>query len=154
VIRLWVFLHLIGFTVWIGGGLASMVAGIVSKGEERARLGAVVRAQAAVQKVLVAPGALLTVLSGLMLTFAMTSLQGGQVGFSLWLVLMQGAGVVAALIVLLVGLPTSSKLARMDPLGPNAAYFDELRQRQRLTGSIAGALALVALVGGAMLAGP
>jgi hypothetical protein len=154
VIRLWVFLHLIGFTVWIGGGLASMVAGIVSKGEERARLGAVVRAQAAVQKVLVAPGALLTVLSGLMLTFAMTSLQGGQVGFSLWLVLMQGAGVVAALIVLLVGLPTSSKLARIDPLGPNAAYFDELRQRQRLTGSIAGALALVALVGGAMLAGP
>ena len=153
-IRLWVFLHLIGFTVWIGGGLASMVAGIVSKGEERARLGAVVRAQAAVQKVLVAPGALLTVLSGLMLTFAMTSLQGGEVGFSLWLVLMQGAGVVAALIVLLVGLPTSSKLARMDPLGPNAAYFDELRQRQRLTGSIAGALALVALVGGAMLAVP
>lgn len=131
-----------------------MVAGIVSKGEERARLGAVVRAQAAVQKVLVAPGALLTVLSGLMLTFAMTSLQGGEVGFSLWLVLMQGAGVVAALIVLLVGLPTSSKLARIDPLGPNAAYFDELRQRQRLTGSIAGALALVALVGGAMLAVP
>ncbi len=153
-IRLWVFLHLIGFTVWIGGGLASMVAGIVSKGEERARLGAVVRAQAAVQKVLVAPGALLTVLSGLMLTFAMTSLQGGEIGFSLWLVLMQGAGVVAALIVLLVGLPTSSKLARMDPLGPNAAYFDELRQRQRLTGSIAGTLALVALVGGAMLAVP
>ncbi len=153
-IRLWVFLHLIGFTVWIGGGLASMVAGIVSRDEERARLGAVVRAQAAVQKVLVAPGALLTVLSGLMLTFAMTSLQGGQVGFSLWLVLMQGAGVVAALIVLLVGLPTSSKLARMDPLGPNAAYFDELRQRQRLTGSIAGALALAALVGGAMLAVP
>jgi hypothetical protein len=152
VIRLWVFLHIVGFTLWIGGGVASMVAGIVSKGEERARLGAVVRAQAAVQKVLVAPGALLTVLSGLMLTFAVTSLTGGEAGFSLWLVLMQGAGLVGALIVLLVGLPTSSKLARIDPLGPNAAYFDELRQRQRVTSSIAGVFALAALVGGAMVA--
>jgi hypothetical protein len=152
VIRLWVFLHIVGFTLWIGGGLASMVAGIVSKGEERGRLGAVVRAQAAVQKVLVAPGALLTVLSGLMLTFAVTSLTGGEAGFSLWLVLMQGAGLVGALIVLLVGLPTSSKLARIDPLGPNAAYFDELRQRQRVTSSIAGVFALAALVGGAMMA--
>jgi hypothetical protein len=152
VIRLWIFLHIVGFTLWIGGGLASMVAGIVSKGEERARLGAVVRAQAAVQRMLVAPGALLTVLSGVMLTFAMTSLRGGEAGFSIWLVLMQGAGLVGALLVLLVGLPTSSKLTRIDPQGPNAAYFDELRQRQRITSSIAGVFALVALVGGAMLA--
>ena len=151
-IRLWVFLHIIGFTLWVGGGLASMVAGIVSKGEERARLGAVVRAQAAVQRMLVAPGALLTVLSGVMLTFAMTSLRGGEAGFSFWLMLMQGAGLVGALIVLLVGLPTSSKLTRIDPLGPNAAYFDELRQRQRISSSIAGVFALAALVGGAMVA--
>jgi hypothetical protein len=152
VIRLWVFLHIIGFTLWIGGGLASMVAGIVSRGEERAGLGAVVRAQAAVQRMLVAPGALLTVLSGVMLTFAMTSLRGGEAGFSFWLVSMQGAGVVGALIVLLVGLPTSAKLARLDPQGPNAGYFDELRQRQRITSSIAGVFALAALVGGAMVA--
>jgi hypothetical protein len=152
VIRLWVFLHIVGFTLWIGGALASMVAGIVSQGEERARLGAVVRAQAAVQKVLVAPGALLTVFSGLMLTFAVTSLRGGAPGFSIWLVLMQGAGVVGALIVLMVGLPTSSKLARIDPLGQNAAYFDELRQRPRVTSSIAGVFAIAALVGGAMVA--
>ena len=151
-IRLWVFLHIIGFTLWIGGGFASMVAGIVSKGEERARLGAVVRAQAAIQRILVAPGALITVLSGLMLTFAITSLRGGEAGFSLWLVLMQGAGLIGALIVLLIGLPTSSRLARIDPQGPNAAYFDELRQRHGITSSIAGVLALAALVGGAMLA--
>jgi hypothetical protein len=152
VIRLWVFLHIVGFTLWIGGALASMVAGIVSQGEERARLGAVVRAQAAVQKVLVAPGALLTVFSGLMLTFAVTSLRGGAPGFSIWLVLMQGAGLLGGLIVLLVGLPTASKLGRIDPSGQHAAYFDELRQRQRITSSIAGVLALAALVGGAMLA--
>ncbi len=151
-IRLWLFLHIIGFTMWIGGGLAAMVAGIVSKGEDRASLGAVVRVQAAMHRILVAPGALLAVLSGLMLTFAVTSLHGGAAGFSLWLVLMQGAGIVGALIVLMVGLPTASKLARIDPEGPNAAYFDELRTRQRVSGSLAGILALAALVGGAMMA--
>ncbi|HEY9505171.1 MAG TPA: hypothetical protein VIQ27_04295 [Gemmatimonadales bacterium] len=151
-IRLWLFLHLVGFTLWIGGALAAMVAGIAGKREDRAGLGTIVRTQAAVQKILVAPGALLAVLSGLMLTFTVTSLRGGEVGFNLWLVLMQGAGIVGALIVLMVGLPTAAKLARLDPEGPGAAYFDELRQRQRIVGSVAGVLALAALVGGAMLA--
>jgi hypothetical protein len=152
VIRFWLFLHIVGFTLWIGGGLAAMVAGIVSKSEDRGRLGAVVRVQAAMHKILVAPGALLAVLSGLMLTFLVTSLRGGDPGFNLWLVLMQGTGLVGALIVLMVGLPTAAKLARLDPEGPNAAYFDELRQRQRIVGGVAGIFALAALVGGAMVA--
>jgi hypothetical protein len=152
VIRLWLFLHIVGFTLWIGGALAAMVAGIAAKREDRASLGAVVRGQAAMQKILVAPGALLAVLSGLMLTFTVTSLRGGAPGASFWLVLMQGAGLVGALIVLMVGLPTAAKLARLDPEGPSAAYFDELRQRQRVVGSLAGIFALAALVGGAMVA--
>ena len=149
-IRLWLFLHLLGFTMWLGGGLASMVAGIAAKREVRSGLGAIVRAQAALQRALIAPGALLTVLSGLILTFSVTGRTGDVVGFSFWLVIMQGAGVVGALITLLVGLPTATRLARLDPSGSNAAYFDELRQRQKVVASIAGALALLALVAGAM----
>jgi hypothetical protein len=152
VIRVWLFLHILGFTLWIGGALAAMVAGVAGRREDRAGLGTVVRTQAAVQKLLVAPGALLAVLSGLMLTFRVTSVRGGEAGFNIWLVLMQGAGILGALLVLLVGLPTAAKLARLDPEGPGAAYFDELRQRQRVVGSVAGVFALAALVGGAMLA--
>ena len=151
-IRLWLLLHIIGFTLWIGGALAAMVAGIASRREDRAGLGAVVRSQAVVQKSMVAPGALLAVLSGLVLTFSVTSLRGGEAGFNFWLVLMQGAGLLGALLVLMVGLPTAARLARLDPEGPGAAYFDELRQRQRLVGSVAGVLALAALIGGAMIA--
>ena len=150
-IRLWLFLHLLGFTMWLGGGLAAMVAGIAAKREERGGLGAVVRSQATVQKCIVAPGALLTVLSGLILTFSVTARMGELVGFSLPLVVMQGAGIVGALIVLLVGLPTATKLGRLDPSGPGAAYFDELRQRQRVTSSVAGVLGLIALVAGALV---
>ena len=72
-------------------------------------------------------------------------------GFSQPMVVMQGAGIVGALIVLLVGLPTAAKLARLDPSGQGAAYFDELRQRQRVTSSIAGGLGLIALVAGALV---
>jgi hypothetical protein len=151
VIKVWLFLHILGFALWIGGAVASMVAGVSAKAEGREGLGVVARAQAAIQKVLIAPGALLTVLSGLILTFRVTARTGELVGFNLWLVLMQAAGIVGALVALLIGLPTASKLARLDPAGQHAEYFDELRARQKVTSSIAGVLALAALVGGVMV---
>ncbi len=148
--RAWLFLHLLGFTLWLGGGIAGMITGIAARREDRLGLGAVVRAQGSLMKVAIAPGALVAVLSGLILTFQL----GGTevVGFSIWLVIMQGAGLVAALLTLLIALPTASKLSRMDPSGDTARYFDELRQRQRIVGSISGTLGLVALLAGAMLA--
>jgi hypothetical protein len=150
-IRFWLFAHLLGFTMWLGGGLASMVTGVAAKREDRPSLGAVVRAQAAVQKVIIAPGALLTVASGLILTFSVSARMGELVGFNLALVVMQGAGLLGALVSLTVALPTAAKLGRLDPMGPGAAYFDELRQRQRIVSSISGTLALVALVAGALV---
>ncbi|HKT58711.1 MAG TPA: hypothetical protein VJQ46_01595 [Gemmatimonadales bacterium] len=150
-IRFWLFLHLLGFTMWLGGALAVMVAGVASRREERTGLGAVVRSQAAAYKVIIGPGALLAVLSGLILTFSVSSRMGELVGFSPWLLIMQGAGVLGALIVLLIGLPTAAKLSRLDPVGAGAAYFDELRSRQRVVGSVSGTLALLALVAGAMV---
>lgn len=150
-IPFWLFVHLLGFTLWIGGGFAAMVAGIASKREDRAGLGAVVRSQAAVQKIIIAPGALLSVLSGLILTFSVSGRTGELTGFNLALVVMQGAGLVGALLTLMVALPTAAKLARLDPMGQGAAYFDELRQRQKLITSVAGMLALAALVAGALV---
>jgi hypothetical protein len=151
VTKVWLFLHILGFTLWIGGAVASMVAGVSAKAEGRAGLGVVARAQAAMQKALIGPGALLTVLSGLILTFRVTARTGELVGFNLWLVLMQAAGIIGALVALLISLPTASKLARLDAAGDHAAYFDELRARQKITSSIAGVLALAALVGGVMV---
>jgi hypothetical protein len=149
--RAWLFLHLLGFTLWLGGAIASMIIGIAAKAEDRNGIGAVVRAQTKLTKVAIAPGALLTVLSGIILTFSVTAQTGELVGFSIWLVIMQGAGMLAALLTLLITLPTSSKLGRLDPVGEGAGYFDELRQRQRVVASISGTLGLVALVAGAFV---
>lgn len=150
-IAVWLFLHLLGFTMWLGGSLASMVAGSASKREDRAGLGAVARAQAAIFKTLIGPGAILTVLSGFILTFSVAGRLGELVGFNVWLVTMQATGLLGAVVVLLIGLPTAAKLARLDPQGPGAAFFDELRQRQKIVGSVSGVLALVALVAGALV---
>lgn len=147
--RAWLFFHLLGFTLWLGGAIASMVIGIAAKREDRSGLAAVVRSQSALTKVAIAPGALLTVLSGLILTF---QLSGGELaGFSPWLVVMQVGGVIAALLTLLITLPTATRLGRLDPTGEAARYFDELRARQRIVASIAGIFGLVALLAGAML---
>jgi hypothetical protein len=148
--RAWLFLHLLGFTLWLGGAIASMVVGIAAKQEDRSGLGAVVRSQSKLTKTAIAPGALLTVLSGLILTFQLSG--GDLAGFSIWLVIMQGAGIIAALITLLIALPTAARLGRLDPTGEAARYFDELRQRQRIVASISGTLGLIALFAGAMLA--
>ena len=75
-IKAWLFLHVLGFTLWVGGAIASMVAGVSAKREGREGIGVVTRAQAAIQKMLIGPGALLTVLSGLMLTFRATGMTG------------------------------------------------------------------------------
>jgi hypothetical protein len=151
VIRFWLFLHLLGFTLWLGGGFAAMAAGVAGKREDRAGLGAIARSQAAAYKSVIAPGALLAVLSGVILTFSVSGRMGELVGFNIWLMVMQGAGILGALLVLLIGLPTAAKLARLDPMGQGAAYFDELRQRQKIVGSVAGTLALLALVAGALV---
>src|SRR2546425_9606785 len=63
----WLLLHVLGFTLWLGGGIATMVAGVTAK-----RMGAGERLAGykligAVQRLLVAPGALAVVLSGLFL---------------------------------------------------------------------------------------
>jgi uncharacterized membrane protein len=144
-----VFLHLLGFTLWLGGAIASMIIGIAAKREDRSGLAAVVRSQSTLTKVAIAPGALLTVLSGIILTFQLSA--GDFATFSMWLVIMQAAGIIAALLTLLITLPTATRLGRLDPTGEAARYFDELRQRQRIVASIAGTFGLVALLAGAMI---
>ncbi len=148
--RIWLFLHLLGFTMWLGGGLAAMFAGIAAKREDRRGLGAVVRAQVAIYRTIIGPGALLVVLSGLVLTLAFVG-PGGQYGMNVWLIVMQTSGALGALVVLFVVVPTASRLARLDPEGPNAGFFDELRNRLKVASMIGATLALIALVGGTMV---
>ena len=149
-IRIVVLVHLLGFVLWLGGALASMVVGAASRREPPALFAAVARLQGAITSRIIAPGAAIVLLSGLWLT-ASRYPGAAMAQASPWLLVMQAAGVIGALVVLFVALPTAAKLSRIDPQGDTAPLFLLLRKRQSIVSSIAGTLALVALIASVML---
>lgn len=147
--RLMIVLHLAGYTVWLGAALAMMVVGIATRKEPRPALATVARIQAAIARSLVGPACGVAVATGLVLSMRMRLPDG--MAPSIWLLVMQGAGVLAAIVVFAVLLPSYARLTRVDPAGEHAAYFDSLRRRQRIFGMISGILALLALIAGALV---
>lgn len=146
--HLWRFLHLLSFTLWIGGMASAVVAASLYRHVDRRHWGGVAEVQAGLYRILVGPGALVSVASGLMLTFRMYGAMSGGVGA--WMGSMQGLGVVAALVSLLGAMPSASRLARLDPMGDTAPAFDAgLRRLDRLTW-VGGILAVLALGAGAL----
>jgi len=147
----WLTAHLVGMALWIGGGVATMVAGVVSKRlAPEPRLGAY-RITSAVWRILVGPGALVVVMSGVIL--AMPYMKSGVVPGSLGLMMM--AGIVGALVALTVALPAAAALGRLeiDPQGGLPPRFGALRMRLVWAASIAGGLALTALIAAAVSRG-
>ena len=144
----WRFVHFLSLAMWIGGALSAMVAGLAMQRLDRRLWGGVADAQAGIYRMLVGPGAMVNVASGLLLTVRMYGAMSGQVGT--WLGAMQGLGLLAALVTLLGAMPAASRLTRLEPVGETAAAFDATRRRLALTGSIGGTLALLALLAGAL----
>jgi len=140
---------LLGVVAWMGGAFAAMAMSMAAVRERRDQLALVVRLQGAIVRGLVLPGAVVAVASGLMLTLSMYG-QAAGVGMPRNLMIMQGTGILAAVIVLVVTVPTTARLQRLDPMGEYGPLFDALRKRLKLAGIIAGALGLIALVAGGM----
>ena len=147
----WLLLHVLGFTLWLGGGIATMVAGVTAKGMAPDQRLAAYRLTSAVQRILVGPGAVAVVLSGVVLSMRFMK-PGGVPG---WLMLMMLAGLVGALIALTVSVPTAARLGRLelDPRGELPESFAALRKRQIVSASIAGGMGLIALIAGTILRG-
>ncbi len=146
---IWHFVHYLTFTMWLGGALSAMVIGLSMKRMDRGLWGAVADAQAALYRMLIGPGAMGVILSGILLTFqTYGKMSGGGAGS--WLGTMQGAGVLGALVTLLGAMPAAAKLTRLEPIGGQEAAFDAQRKRLAITGSIGGTLGLIALLASAL----
>ena len=149
---LWLLVHFLGFILWIGGGMATMVAGVAAKRFgvlERLR---VYKATSAVQRMLVGPGAAGVVISGVMLLLGGPYMHGQSGEMPAWLSTMMGAGILGALVAVIVSVPTAARLGRLeaDASGQLPAVFATLRKRQAIFATIAGMLALVALFAGTL----
>ena len=149
--HLWLFAHIFGFVLWMGGGFAAMNVGIAIRRGARGDLPALLALSGRLHRALILPGVVLTVISGLILTLRLYGSATSVGGFPTQLMVMQGTGLVAGALVLMVNFPTVSRLTRLDPHGEHAPLFQMLSRRAALTGSITGVLALVALIGGVLL---
>lgn len=144
----WRLIHYIAFVVWIGGALGVLMADITMKKLDRSLWGGVADVQSALFRLLVAPGSIITLASGFVLTMQMYGALSGQ--SRPWMGMMQGMGLLGTLITLLGAMPAAAKLARLEPLGETAAAFDAARARLWITGMIGGFFSFLALVAGAL----
>ncbi len=147
----WVFVHVLGFVLWLGGGLATMVLGVAAKQFAPDHRLSAYRLTSAIQRILLGPGAVAVVLSGILLS--MPYMKEGTVPG--WLMLMMTSGILGALIAIGLTVPTAARLGRLqaDPRGELPESFAGLRKKLVLAGTVAGILGLVALVAGTVLRG-
>ena len=143
----WIFAHLLGFVLWLGGGVAAMMLGLALRRASRDQLGQGARYLAVLYQRLMMPGSVLTVASGLILTMIIYGSGMGAVSHPL--MTMQAAGLLGAMLTLLMLVPNAGRLTRLDPV-TQAQQFDALRQRQARIGMLSGLLGLIALVTGAL----
>jgi len=138
----WLLVHVIGFTLWLGGGIATMVAGVGAKGFGAPERLSAYRLIGVIQKILVGPGAIAVVLSGIFL--AQPYMKAGTVPG--WLGIMMISGILGALGAVGISVPTAAKLARLQAEGGQLpAAFQTLRKRQIFAATIAGTFGLIAM---------
>lgn len=149
------YLHLLSTAAWFGGGLAAMTAGIAVRKEPVPVRALTFHLLGRMYSQVIGPGALVSVLSGLALTMTLGMSAGLETLSGTGAVVMQGAGLVAGLLVLFLGWPLANKLTRIadkarDVLPPE---FNEARKQQAIIQSLAGILILVAFYGGVISTG-
>ena len=138
------FLHVIGFVAWIGGGLAVMLSGITAKYFPPDQRLAVYRIMAVITRNLVGTGAVLVVVSGFVLS--VPYFKGVTVPTGL--MAMQLLGFMGAIVAIAIVTPTAARLGRLevDARGELPEAFTGLRRRQAIFATVAGVFALLALV--------
>lgn len=140
----WLLVHVLGFTLWLGGGIATMVAGVAAKNFGPADRLKAYKLIGAIQRMLVGPGAAAVVFSGVIMVLNGPYMRTGMM--PAWLNIMMGAGILGGIVAVVVSVPTATRLSHLELEGgqlPKA--FVSLRKRQVLAATIAGSLGLIAL---------
>src|SRR2546426_5037866 len=100
-----------GFTAWLGGGLAVMLSGITAKYFPAEQRLAVYRVMSVVTRNLIGTGAVLVVASGFVLSVPYFK----SATASSWLLAMQGLGLLGAIVAIGIVTPTAARRGRLRP---------------------------------------
>lgn len=148
------FIHFLGSALWIGGAIAAMVVALDARTEDIMVRAGAFRLLVPVHTMVIGPGALLALASGILLTMQLMTGDASQLMAAPRIWVMQGAGLVGGLMVLFIGLPTAVRmggLAMPDASGSFPRSFERYRKRQAIVSSVAGALAVISLFAGVVL---
>ncbi len=148
------FLHLLTTAAWFGGALAVMTLAVVTRGQGESERSFVTVLIGRLYSRLIGPAAAVSVLSGVSLTMILAIQGFGPMLGSPRLAVMQGAGLLAGILVLFVGLPTAVRLGRLAASAGAEGLpseCEELRRREGIIQSMAGLLMVVAFYAAAAL---
>ncbi len=148
------FVHFIGSALWIGGAVTALVLAFGARRESvEVRVG-LFRLLTQVQTLVIGLGALLTAGTGIVWSMWLVQDGGEASTHSVGLWLMQGLGLLGAVLVLFVAVPTAVKvggLAVATDDGQVLPAFEYLRRRQVVVSSVATVLAILSLFTGVVL---
>ena len=146
--RFGLFLHVLGVALWLGASFAFMVIGPAAKRMPLEAWAHTWQTLAKVQRIIVAPAAAVTLVTGILLTMSLAT-SGFEMGNALWLMIMQGLGLLAGVIALIVATPLLNRMAALAQRSLEKGQIDPAAERVRraaaIAGSVAGLLILVAL---------
>jgi hypothetical protein len=139
------FLHFLGPMLWFGGAVAAGLIAISSKDDSHEAKVVVYRLLARVHGMVIAPGAILTAITGIIITTKIESVLETP-----GMAIMQVGGLIAAVLVVAVGLPTANRSAaiiQLDASPDQDAILAQLRKRQMFASLVSGALVVVSVWG-------
>ena len=141
------FAHFFGMCLWLGAMVAAMVLAITARSETAPSRVFVFRLLAKVYSSVIGPSAVLTVVTGGMLTMSMAQ-RGATEAARLGTWVMEVTGLLAGVVVLFGSLPTATKLGRLADLSDQTSpppAFERLRKRLIVMAHVAAALFVVSL---------
>jgi uncharacterized membrane protein len=146
--RFGLFLHVLGVALWLGASLSFMVIGPAAKRMPLVAWAHTWQVLARVQRIIVAPAAAVTTVTGILLTMSLAG-TGFEMGNALWLMIMQGLGLLAGALALVVATPLINRMAVLARRSLEQGQVDPAAERVRravaIAGSVSGVLVLVAL---------
>jgi hypothetical protein len=139
------FLHWLGWAVWLGAGITFMVWGPAVRNAELPVWAHTWDVLARIQRAIVAPACAVATLTGFVL-----SMQYAQRGLSMgakWIVIMQLLGIFAAILTIAIATPLANRMAFLAAksleTGQRDPRAETVRRRLALASSLAGAFILV-----------
>lgn len=141
-------LHVAGVAIWFGASLTFMIFGPAARKMPLESWANVWITLARVQRALVLPACVIATVTGLALTMSLAK-SNFDIGSAMWLMVMQGFGLVAAFLTLVFATPLTGRMAILARRSLEKGEMDpaaaKVNKTLAVVGSISGALILGAL---------